>query len=99
MRTKDLPNYIFEAHKAAGRELSLGELRRSIRMAGTSREGWVKAMKMSRRINKSRWHEIYDAKLGVVHTPAPEPAPAREEPAADPLVALKKARKKREEHE
>lgn len=91
--------YVFEAYKAAGKELSLGELRRVIPAAGMSREGWQKAIKKCKRIYKSRWHEIYDTKLGVVHTKLVEPTiePAFE---VDPLEALKKARKKkREEHE
>lgn len=99
MRAKQLPQDIFQAHKDAGRELTLGEIRRTLTIGRVSREALVKAMKTTKRIFRQRWHEIYDANLGVVHTPAPEPIQAQEEPAIDPLVALKKARKKREEHE
>lgn len=99
MRAKQLPQDIFQAHKDAGKELTLGELRRTLSIGRVSREALVKAMKTTKRIFNNRWHEIYDAKLGVVHTPAPEPKQAQEEPVIDPLLALRKARKKREEHE
>lgn len=100
MRTTNMHEYIFEAYKTAGRELSLGELRRVLPAAGLSREGWRKAIKKCERIYKSRWHEIYDTVTGVVHTPIhePEPAPVVEQ-TLDPLLALRKARNKREEHE
>jgi len=105
MRRINLHQDIFEAYKAHGKELGLGELRRILGGMGTSREGWQKAIKKCQRVYKSRWHEIYDTKLGIVHEPAPqpvqasEPVPAKEESALDPLLALKKARKEREEHE
>lgn len=105
MRRINLHEDIFEAYKAAGQELSMGELRRVLGGMSTSREGWQKAMKKCQRVYKSRWHEIYDTKLGIVHEPAPAPV-QESEPApepkldVDPLLALRKARvKKREEHE
>lgn len=105
MRRINLHEDIFEAFKAHGKELSMGELRRHLGGMSTSREGWQKAIKKCHRVYKNRWHEIYDTKLGIVHEPAPqpvqEPVPAPEpEPKVDPLSALRKARaKKEEEHE
>lgn len=104
MRRHNLHEDIFEAYKDAGKVLSLGELRRALGGRGISRELWIKGIRKCERIFKSRWHEIYDTKLGIVHTPKPEPVPApvehvEEAPAVDPLEALRTAREQREEHE
>lgn len=99
MRMKDLHTIIFEAYKAAGQELPLGQLRTQINPK-ISRAEFIKAIRKCERIYKSQWHEIYDTKLGVVHTKVVEPVV--EEPivrALDPLEALRRAREKREEHE
>jgi len=107
MRRTNLHEDIFNLFKAHGRELSLGEIRRAIPSAGTGREGYQKAIRKCQRVFRSRWNEIYDTKLGVVHTPKPEPikvqkpepVEAPEKPEVDPLEALKQARSTREEHE
>jgi hypothetical protein len=104
MRRTELHEEIFAAYKSAGKVLTMGELRKAMGGMGTSREGWQKAIKKCQRVFRSRWNEIYDTKLGIVHTPKPEPVPApvehvEEAPAVDPLEALKAAREQREEHE
>ena len=105
MRTNNLHELIFETYKAEGKELSLGELRKLIPAASVSREGWRKAIKKCERVYRSRWNEIYDTNLGIVHVNEPEkvqnpePIQAPAERSLDPLEALKKVRRKREEHE
>mgnify|MGYP007032657547 FL=1 len=99
MRSSDLYPNIFEKYKAAGRELGLKELKRSLPTAGLSRERLIKAVRRTEKMYRNRWHEIYAASTGVVYTPVEEPVKKKEKPAVDPLEALAKARKKREEHE
>lgn len=98
MRVKNLHDEIFDFYKAAGQEVPLGDLRRAINPK-VSRAEFIKAIRKCERIYRSRWNEIYDTRLGVIHTPVVEPETAPEEPVLDPLLALKRARKKREEHE
>lgn len=99
---------VFEWHVTAGRELNISELvvksKTDKRVRPITRESARLISKKVKRIFRNRWHEIYDAQLGIVHEPAPEPAPApapEPQPEVDPLEALREARakKKEEEHE
>lgn len=101
MKSSQLYPTIFEVYKAAGRELGLKELKKRLPTAGLSRERLIKAVRRTKKMYSTRWHEIYAESTGVVYTPVVEPVKPKkkEKPAVDPLAALAKARKKREEHE
>lgn len=102
---------VFSWHVQAQKELTINEIvmksKTSRETRKLTRESARLVAKKVKRVYRDRWNEIYDTKLGIVHEPAPapvqapKPAPAPEpEPKVDPLVALRKARaKKEEEHE
>lgn len=111
MNRSEYPELIFSWFVEAGEELGMREIRVRARKERLrlSSQGLRLMVRRLKKTHADRWHEIYDKKLGVVHTPAPkpkkaktpEPAPAPEPaPEIDPLEALSKARaKKEEEHE
>lgn len=95
---KDIHEEIFNVYKQFGEVVEMGELQKLI-PSRLSRQNWRKAIKRTQVIYKSRWHEIYDIKTGVVHEEPPKSQPV-EESALDPLLALRRVkRKKEEEHE
>lgn len=111
MNRSEYPELLFSWFVEAGEELGMREIRvlaRKERLRLSS-QGLRLMVRKLKKTHADRWHEIYDKKLGVVHTPAPkpakaitpEPSPAPEpKPEADPLAELRKARaKKEEEHE
>lgn len=99
----------FEAFKKEGKALGVTEFRNkypqvAAELRRVQNEGDLRdALRRLPRIFSSRWHEVFEAKTGVVRTPEPEPvvkvSKKKTTPEVDPLEALKKARKKREEHE
>lgn len=106
MIRKDIYQIIFSLHVSAQRELTMSEvsniLKRRYRVRPNKLRQIRALINRTRALYDHRWHEIYAAKLGIVHEPAPEPVIMAPEPKpeVDPLAALRKARaKKEEEHE
>ena len=78
-RRKSSFDAMFDAFVKEGRELTLGEMKalypkETDNLRKNFQGSLGGAVRRMRKIYASRWHEIYDLKLGVVHE-APKPAP------------------------
>jgi len=93
---------MFEAFKKEGRELNIGEAKKLYPEAAAAlRKHSVSmgaGMRRLKKIFKNEWHEIYETKLNIVHTPV-KPTPKTVDISSDsseelsPLDKLRKARK------